>query len=242
MNPLSEFIQSERELYADNDNNLFAFSLLQAVRYYDFIVIVSNRHKEVSEKMVTNSKKLMESLSSIQGTGTMSDEQVRLYEEGPYLATQVHLEIESFYLFAKTLLDKIALFLQNYFGTARGISLISHDKLTKNHEHYRASKGLIYPSGFPAGLLFLKEHVCDYRDKQISHLQNPRTLKGTIFSATEQTRIAATHLYPNQNEKGIQIESKEIPELLSAIDKHIQLVINIIELNRSKTRFRLKEQ
>ena len=241
MTELSEFILAERELYLDNDNNLFAFSLSQALRYYEFIMIISSRHKEVSLKMATNSRKLMESISPAQGTWTMTDEQIRLYEEGPHLATQVHLEIESFYLFAKTFLDKVALFLQNYFGQARGVSLVSHDKLTKSHEQYRISKGLIYPDGFSESLQFLKEHVCDYRDKQISHLQNPRTVKATIFSVSGQTRIVATPFFPNESQIGIQIESKELPELLFAIDKYLQLVITVIKSNRTKTKFKLKE-
>jgi hypothetical protein len=240
MTILSDFIRTERELYANNDNNLFAFSLSQALRYYEFILIIANRHKEVSQKMVLNSMKLMESITA-QNIEAMTDEQIHLYTEGPELATLVHLEIESFYLFAKTLLDKVALFLQNYFGQARGISLISHDKLTKSYDQYRIAKGLVYPSGFSESLQFLKEHVCDYRDKQISHLQNPRTNKGTIFSASGQTRIVAVPFFPNPNEIGIQIESSELPELLSSIDTYIQLVITVIELNRAKTRFRLKE-
>lgn len=240
MNILSDFVQYEREHYVDNDNNLFAFSLSQALRYYEFILIIANRHKEVSQKMVLNSTQLMESISA-QSTGDMTDEQIRLYTEGLQLTTLVHLEIESFYLFTKTFLDKVALFLQNYFGQARGVSLISHDKLTKSYEQYRIAKGLIYPSGFSESLQFLKEYVSDYRDKQISHLQNPRTVKGTIFNISGQTRIVTIPFFSNPNGIGAQIESRELPELLTAIDIYIQLVIAVIKLNRTKTRFRLKE-
>ncbi|MCK6463201.1 MAG: hypothetical protein L6Q29_05300, partial [Candidatus Pacebacteria bacterium] len=212
-------------------------SLSQASRYYEFILIVANRHNEVSQKMILNHTKLMD-LTSVNGNGVMSEEQVRIYNDGIHLTTLVHLEIESFYLFAKTLLDKLALFLQNYFGQARGISLISHDKLTKGYVEYGTAKGLTYPNGFSESLLFLKEHVCDYRDKQISHLQNPRSIKGTLFNASGQTRIVNTPLFPNQNELGMQVESKTLPELLHAIDTHIQLIILTVRENRDKTRYK----
>jgi hypothetical protein len=242
MNVLSEFIDIERHKYEGEDNNLFTFSLGQASGYYEFILIIAERHSKASQRLVSNYKKLMESLPQGDGVGVMTDEQMRLLEQGQQLTTLVHLEIESFYLFAKILLDKIALFLYGYFGQAYGISLASHDKLTKSYEQYRTAKGLVYPDGFAESLEFLKEYICDYRDKQISHLQNPRAIKGTIYDLHDQTRIAATQLYPTPDELHAQVESKELSDLINAIDKYIQQVIAVIELNRVKTRFSLKEQ
>jgi hypothetical protein len=237
MTRLSEFIQTERALYADNDNNLFAFSLSQALRYYEFLVIIANRYKKVSIKRVANLQKFM---SSVQSVGKMTGKETRLYKEMLQLDPLVHLEIESFYLFAKIFLDKVALFLQDYFGQARGISLRSHDKLTKYQEQYRTLKQLVYPKGFSESLQLLKEHICDYRDKQISHLQNPKATKGTSFKPGGKIQMFVAPLFPNQNELDAQVESKELTELLIDIDTYIQLTINVIELNRNQTRFRLK--
>ncbi len=238
MNTLSDFVVIEREFYAEKDNNLFAFSLGQAIRYYDFIKIIVGRYQEASKMMVSNYSKLKESLSG-QKSGTMTEDQMRIFEDGNRISTQVHLEIESFYLFAKIFLDMLALFLLNYFGQARGIKLNSHDKLTKSCEVYELTKGLAFPERFRESLTYLKEHVCDYRDKQISHLQNPRTIKGTVFNMSGQTRIAATQLYPNAFDT--QVESSELPVIMDAIDQYVQQVIEVIRLNRTKTRFSLKE-
>lgn len=238
MSILSDFAVAERELYLDSDNNLFAFSLGQATRYYDFIQIIAGRHQEVSQKMVSNHTKLTESLST-QESGSMTEEQMRIFEDGMHLGIQVHLEIESFYLFAKIFLDMIARFILNYFGGARGIKLNSHDKLTKSYEEYRLAKNLIFPDRFAESLVFLKEHVCDYRDKQISHQQNPRTIKGTMFNLSGQTRIVATQLYPNASD--VQVESSELPEIVKVIDQYARQVIDVIKLNRAKTRYALKE-
>src|SRR5688572_29970565 len=142
MSNISTFIISERENYLGEDNNLFAFSFGQALDYLDFIVIIADRHKRISREMVLNSKKMMESHPR---SGPVTDEQMALLDEGRRLHTLVHLEIESFYLFAKILLDKVALFLQDYFGQVRGISLRSHDKLAKYYIQYGVAKGLIYP-------------------------------------------------------------------------------------------------
>lgn len=131
----------------------------------------------------------------------------------------------------------IANFLLNYFGQARGIKLNSHDKLTKNYEKYGVVKGLDLPKQFGESLLFLKESVCDYRDKQISHLQNPRTVKATLFSMQGQTGIAATQIYPNAHDT--QVESTELSTIMDRIDQYIQQVLEVVRLNRAKTRFSL---
>jgi hypothetical protein len=241
MNALSDFIISEREKYLDDYGNLFAVSLSQVQRYYDFILIIADRCIKANHSMISNRQKMMGALSAY-SSEPLTDEQMDLFEEVQRITVLVHLEIESSYLFAKILIDKIALFLQNYFGQAHGISLVSHDKLTKYHKQYCAAKGLVYPDGFTESLQLLKNLVCDYRDKQISHLQNLRTIRATILNDTNsQAKIAEIRLYPNSNELNEQATSMELPELLSAINNYIQQVIAVIELNRVKTRFKLKE-
>ena len=53
---------------------------------------------------------------------------------------QLHLEIESYYLFSKIMLDKIVHALEFYFGQGRKKSLDSHDGLVKNSASYVARK------------------------------------------------------------------------------------------------------
>lgn len=238
-NILLEFISTERENYDEEDNNRFAFSLGQALRYYEFILIIAERHEVVSQEMLSNIKKLQ--AASSEGDGVMSHEHISFLEEQRRLSTLVHLEIESFYEFAKILLDKLALFLQDYFGQVRGCSLASHDKLTKNYERFGSAKELILPKAFSENLTFLKEILSDFRDKQISHLKNPRAIKATGFDDSGQTRIIVTHLYPNERElEREQIGSTELPELMQAIDLYLKQVIEIVLSNRDKTRFKVK--
>lgn len=239
-NLLSRFISIERGKYEGIDNNRFSLSLGQAQRYYKFIQFIFQRYKEVSCEFISNTQ-IMHSLFQ-GGNGKLSEEQYVHLMENRRLSTLVHLEIETFYLFAKVLLDKIAHFFQDYFGQARGVSLKSHDKLTKNYKKFCLAKEIVLPEGFSKRLIWLKEHVSDYRDKQISHLQNPRTIKATTFKLDQdETRIASTQLYPNEwNCEKPQVESYELSEIMQAIDLYIEQIIEIISTNRNKTRFRLK--
>lgn len=239
MSILDDFIDTERKHYTGRDNNLFTFSLAQALIYYNFLLIVADRYKKTSKKIVSTYNKIIKLINAQpSGPRPMTDELMRLTKEGQRLNTLVQLEIERFYLFAKIFLDKIALFIQNYFGPARGISLRSHDRLEKEHERFRLAKDLTYPQGFSRSIIFLKEHISDYRDKQISHMQSHRSVKGTMWGATEQVKISTMQLYPTETEKEAQ-DSQELLALIEAIDTYIQHLITLIESNRAKTRFKL---
>jgi len=224
-NPLSKFVSAERDRYEVHDGNRFAVALAQAARYYDFLLIIIARYEVINDKFVVKQKALMAEISG--ADGTMSAEQMALLDELGQLTTRVHLEIESFYVFAKILLDKIARFIETYFGQAHGCSLASHDKLTKSNERFRAAKGLVYPPGFTDSLVFLKEQIADYRDKQVEHLRNPRIVKAT------------SHTYPTEHDE--QVESEKLPELLKAINTYIQQVAELVTMNRDRTRFRIRK-
>ena len=237
MSALFNFIVTEREYYTNEDGNLFASSLGEALRYYKFLLIVADRYKKISKKMVSISNKERKfTPTQTGGPFPVTNEQMRLMEEWSQLNTLVHLEIESFYLFAKIFLDKIALFIQHYFGQGRGISLRSHDKWTKNHDKFRLAKDLTYPQGFSQNIIFLNKRIIDYRDKQIAHLYSQRTVRGTGWGDTKHMMISAYH-----SENGGQAVSEELPELIQAFDRYVQLLITLIESNRAKTRLELRK-
>ena len=126
-NMLSGFINTERSQYTTKDNNKFAFALGQALRYYGFLLIILERCEKASRNMISIHEKSMKLMSTQTSEPVpMTVEQMRLMEESSRLMTLVHLEIESFYLFAKIFLDNVARFLWVYFGEAQGVSLKSH--------------------------------------------------------------------------------------------------------------------
>ena len=237
MNPLLDFINIERAKYVPHDSNLFAISLGQPSRYYDFISIVLERYNTASKQAVVKFSELQQALST-HGYGALSDEQMRISSEHHEIATLVHLEVESFYLFAKIFLDKIAFFLHDYFGETKGVSLTSHHKLQQNLERLRLAKDLTYPDGLSESIIFLQKHLIDFRDDEIVHKANPRTIKGTAYDG-EQVNIMRIRIYPNERDN--QVESKSLSELLSAINKYVEQVIAIIETNRGKSRLHLHE-
>lgn len=241
INKLYEFIFEERKKYSGNDDNRFAFSFGQAFRYYEYLLLIADRHNKLSSNLMSNIGQLQAACGT-KGE-KVSPNGIRLLEEQRVLSTLVNLEIESFYIFAKILLDKLALFLQDYFGNIRACSLASHKKLTNNYIRFATEKGIVYPTGFNTILSQLQEDISEYRNKQITHLKNPRSFRGTVFWENGETGIQTDYLYPNERELSRQVtRSKPISDLLQLMEQYLQKVIETVQQNREKTRFALKEE
>ena len=237
MSILSEFIWKERFQYADI--NVLTFDLGQALRYYDFLLIILGRYEEANKKRLSIHGKERKLMPTESGVRRVTPEEGRLMQESSRLTTLVHLEIESFYLFAKVLLDNITRFLYVYFEQERGFGLKSHNDLAKHHEKYFKVKGLVISEGLSESVILLKERICDYRDKEISHELSLRRIKATAWGPSGDARIVGGIVRPRKGDTAAT--SAELPQLMEAINVYIRQVITLIESNRNKSRLRLKE-
>ena len=177
------------------------------------------------------------------GTQQMSPEQIVLREDALDITTRLHLEIEAFYLFAKILLDKVAQAIQFYFGPARGISLSSHDKLLKYLASYAEAKGLTIDESFISKVEKLKATVSDFRDYQISHIEEGRrgrVMRGTMFTSAGSSRMSIGMLYPQERDR--QFETQPLNELLAEFSDYIDSVVDFIKPNQERTHLMLIEQ
>ncbi len=243
MDMLVGFIMSERFHYTDDDQNKFAFAFGPAVRYYGFLLIVLDRYQKTSKKMVSILEKERKLMPKGGGPVRVTMKQARLMEESSRLMELVHLEIESFYLFAKIFLDNVARFLYVYFGQVKqlkGAGLQSHDNLAKYHKRYCEMKSLDVTKGLSESIMLLKERICEYRDKQIVHELSLRTLKATAWSASGDARIAGGTINPREGERGAT--SEELRQLMDAINIYIRQVFTMIVTNREKSRLKLRKK
>ena len=95
------------------------------------------------------------------------------------------------------------------------------------------------PKGLADNLAFLEDNLAEFRDKQITHDKSPRSMPLTLFTPDGEARVGKTKLYPQEGDT--QIVGREPSELLAAIDEYIEQLASLIETNRSKTQFRIKE-
>ena len=219
------------------DNNLFAFSLGQVARYREFLVVIEARQQEASRKFIANLNELRVAFPA--QAGSMTDNQNHLLEENSALTNLLHLEIESFYVFAKILLDKIARATEFYFGQARSKPLDSHDDLVKNFTSYAKEKSLTTPDGFLNIAKSLKRDISDFRDYEIAHEKSPRSVKGTGFSPDGSTSMISLKIFPKEGDH--QICSQPIVDLLKEVDRFIDVLIELFRANREQTRLKPDE-
>src|SRR5579872_5276910 len=128
MNTLIEFITSERERYTNKDNNRFAFSLYAVARYWWFLNKIYQRYLDLSLLWHDNRRKFHtyhstakkqsanDDMTILPNGGKVNLKVMSLVQENDDIEMGIQLEIESFYLFAKTLLDKLSNAIWVYFG------------------------------------------------------------------------------------------------------------------------------
>jgi len=238
-NKFEAFILEERENYNGYDNNRFAFSIAQVLRYYVYLLIIKDRYDSTNEEYDVLNNKLREIFRK--KIGQLSNKDISIFNKQRELSEKIHLEIESFYIFSSIFLDKLAQFVQDYFGNVRGKSLSSHKKLLKNVNDYATKIGIKGISPLLSKGTKIYVFITDYRDKQITHQKNPRTIRGTGFDEEGETNILTTYLYPNEGEiSGGSIESLPLGQLLVLAEEYFDNVVNLIKSNRGKSRYSLK--
>jgi hypothetical protein len=115
-----------------------------------------------------------------------------LLNESQSLMLDLHLQIESYYVFAKIVLDDVARAIDYYFGAGRGLSLDSHDDWARKAQAFAAEKGLRLREELIVTITDLKKRVCDFRDQQIAHEKCPRTMQATGWAGDSKRISVAT--------------------------------------------------
>jgi len=234
---LSKFIDEERDLFETDDNNKLAIAFGQVMRYYDFLTIIKERYETYNVRLHKNLE-VRKTLFPIGTGGLLTGERAVWWEEHTKLINCIQLEIESYYLFAKILLDKIAHFVEFFFGPERNLSLDSHDQMTKCLRAYSGAKGLKDYEHLENRLKSLKTDIADFRDYQIAHEKSPRTLHDVSFSGTGETAIVATKFHPKDTDT--EIQSKSLAKLEEDLQLYLRDIMSLIRANRDKSKLERK--
>lgn len=258
MQQLLLFIEEERKRYINDENNKFAFSLYKATRYWSFLSIISQRYMQLSLQWHQNREDFLnynktatkESIEqekiALPSGGWVNWRVKKLFDEGELIETSIQLDIESFYLFGKTMLDKIANAIWSFFGNVheRGYTLTSHDDLTRHLEKYAKKKGIKLPSGLIEQANRLREIISDFRDWQIAHEKDPQrnsfSSRMTIWDEKEnylKLRIIRFHSETNREE----VSSLRLDSLMIEIEKYEILITQLFRENNHLTTYRLQK-
>lgn len=233
------FNSIEREYYEGHDNNKYAFSASQIDRYIEFLLLLNVQHQTTSNSYNKIRIKMLKKLDSMKSNGdhVVDAELSDIFTNEREQSVMIQLEIESYYIYAKILLDKVAHFIRFYFGDQRDLSLKSHDKWVKSFDEYIAIKQLVCNRQMKEKIQELKEKISDYRDYQIEHNPNMRSIYSVGTDGENKITIAKNTIYPKDSDNFIS--SMDIEAITNLISEYITMIMELIVTNREKTKLEL---
>ena len=190
------FLKAEHEHYPEAAGNDLCHAIDPLIRYESYLRTIAARHGSLAQEF-KGTDVILQPMLAAGGSRSLTEDEQRVLTYRGNLSGCVVLEIESFYLFSKIFLDRIAIFLEHYFGRLRNVSVHSHDKLAKNHLKFMHGHKVAVPAGFGAVLLDLKRRLADFRDYQIAHEQSMRTLRGATWTPGGEPRIFMAPAHPS---------------------------------------------
>jgi len=230
------FAIEERRRYEDDDDNKVGMSLSQMGRYLRFAAIAESRYRSSSRRFIEDTNARLKNTPP--GVTELSAEQIAEHELSAAQGLELHYDIECFVIMTKVLLDKVAHFIEDFFGKARAASLHSHHKLCLNLAQYGAEKMLVLPDEMSQLAQMLQDIVVEYRDKNITHFKNPRAAHATLFSANGEVQIATIMIYPSSRDR--QSTSPTIADVVEMVDKYLGHVFDLVDRHRVSSRYKLK--
>jgi hypothetical protein len=213
----------------------FVYSMNQPLRYHRFLKVILERYKDASKAYIGATLALT-GLNAGKPLVNSQIEREKIIQDLGKSGVSLHLEIESFFLFSKIYLDHLSMAFERYFGQARDISLNSHGKFVKYIDKYAAQMSINLSPEFVNMALLLKNHICEYRDKQIAHMQNPRRVYATSFTSDEVVSLVGLHYSPKPSD--VQVNSKEVKALWKDVQKYTDEWVANTTSNRIRSKYK----
>jgi hypothetical protein len=239
---LDAFVEAELDRLDTRDGNIlnaYANQIRDLIRYLE---VTAAEYDQATRAWFDSLEKWnAEVLANIEAHGGGSSEETaegaKLRKEVAEAGLIVYLRIETFYLFAKILIDKLARLIPHYFGSARGVGLRAHSSIADHDAlpRFAKQKGLTaVPPSLAALIEEVGRRVSDYRDRWITHAYSPRTLRGIAFMLdTQEAAIMTTPLYPRDDSE-TSTQSDTPRTLLPLIGSYVIEPLDYFESNRDK--------
>ena len=230
----------EKRAKDNEQNNLLRLSFADVYVYLDFLEIIAERYEALAEEYRQNMSQQKALREGKTGSWTMSPDELKLYDEGHALFTKLRLEIESFFLFSHTLLNKATNFPARYFGHAsrRGLECGSHERFWNSIQKIKPF--LPIQGELMNDAEWLTEKVVHYRDKLITHTfsnehHKRMLIRGMMFSNDGGNhKISSSVLYPT-GDNPEQADSESIEDLAPHIDQYVVRYIDFLILHSDKS-------
>jgi hypothetical protein len=233
-----EFLHAEFPNFADTARNRLCHAVDPLIRYEWYVRTIFFRHGALVREFQLLDSDFQEFIAGGSRGGQPTIDQQQLLLRRGQISNNIAMDIETFYVFAKIFLDRIAIFVEHYFGQLRGVSIHSHDKLAKNLLGFLQGHSIDASPGLQSTLSELKRRIANFRDYQIAHEQGSQTIRGTLWKPGEEPRLVMAPAHPSTRKEGtVQAESESLCVLVAEIDLYIDCVRELGAANRDRCSF-----
>ncbi len=215
------FIDTERWNFDGRDNNLYHVAFREVTVYRAVLGLIQDRYRAAGSEYMARSEAFTLRIRTAAASAERIGPNARLEE----LQLMLRIEIESFYLFARILLDKIALAVHFYFG----LNQSGHSLLIKQ----LAKAGLPASERLRTLAKDLGKQIGGFRSEQITHQRELRAIRSTGYRTGEGPRVILSNLYPTVADQ--QYESRPLEALIAAIDDYLSEIMEFLAVNREQT-------
>ncbi len=210
--------------------------ILRGYRYLELIherhVPTAKHYKELLSQFIARMDPAFEG-----GAITYDDEMATMDADMADLLDVAHVDLETFYLFAKIVLERTAQYVELYFGSEPKLSIRTHDKLRANFSEFAQRRGLVIPDGFDDAFA----HV---HDMVFTHQSESATNDARVAQSPSDLMIAHTDKTPGPNgaSAGVMRLSLTTGQLLNVVDAYLRTVLELIRANPNRAKLLRKRR
>jgi len=210
--------------------------ILRGYRYLELIherhVPTAKHYKELLAQLIARMDPAFEG-----GAITYDDEMATMDTDMADLLDVAHIDLETFYLFAKVVLERVAQYIELYFGSEPKLSVRTHDKLRANFSEFASRRGIVIPDGF--NTTFAHVH-----DMVFTHQSESATNDSRVAQSPSDLMIAHTDSTPGSNGStgGVMRLSLTTGQLLNVVDAYLRSMLGLIRANPSRAKMLRKRR
>ncbi len=232
MPAVGPFVSYQMERLGNRQGNVISFVLMNVGEYRSMLLRVLGRYSPLNDRYLKTVDELTQSLGS--GSGEFSPAQQELFNRQLELSSALRQEIETFYVFARILLDKITQATRACFGPGKGMTA-SHRQFMNVFPGYLGARNLSTPANeFMHLMRDFENRIMDFRDDVIVHEKSPRGMKGLGWNNEERlTYLTYNRLFPRPTDS--QIDGRPPPELMDQLETYLDLWTGWLVANQDKT-------
>ncbi len=214
--------------------NILNASLSSWARYFNFLELIMSRHDKAAAIYSERMKKCLDAMKA-KGAGTweVTQEEQKEMDAVNAMGKELHLDIESFYVFSNILLDRVASTFRLYFWNRADWN--ERQLLTNFQNVIIGRKLLLTPADLYTRLCVVDKLIVKYRNKRIEHVEEPRLYFGTAWNQRG-VMISPMLVYPKEGEAETeQYTTDNLSEIMININDYLIGMLDFFEANTTRS-------